>query len=88
MQVTLTGFSIVVCNVLAMMWYAPDLREECPRWVYVSWAFGLFLYQTFDAVDGMQARKLGLGGPLGEAFDHGVDACNTTVCLLLPKILA
>lgn len=26
-----------------------------PRWVYASWAIGLFLYQTFDAVDGTQA---------------------------------
>ena len=26
-----------------------------PPWVYASWAIGLFLYQTFDAVDGTQA---------------------------------
>ena len=26
-----------------------------PLWVYASWAIGLFLYQTFDAVDGTQA---------------------------------
>ena len=26
-----------------------------PKWVYASWSIGLFLYQTFDAVDGTQA---------------------------------
>jgi hypothetical protein len=37
------------------MWYNPNLDTDCPTWVYVSCALGLFLYQTFDAVDGMQA---------------------------------
>lgn len=38
-----------------MLYYNPTLDQDCPPWVYVSWAVGLFLYQTFDAVDGMQA---------------------------------
>jgi ethanolaminephosphotransferase len=51
--------------------------------VYASWAIGLFLYQTFDAVDGSQARRTHQSGPLGELFDHGVDAINTTLEVLL-----
>jgi ethanolaminephosphotransferase len=51
--------------------------------VYASWAIGLFLYQTFDAVDGTQARRTHQSGPLGELFDHGVDAVNTTLEVLL-----
>lgn len=51
--------------------------------MYASWAIGLFLYQTFDAVDGTQARRTRQSGPLGELFDHGVDACNTTLEVLL-----
>lgn len=35
------------------------------------WAIGLFAYQSFDAVDGKQARRTGMAGPLGEMFDHG-----------------
>jgi len=51
--------------------------------VYYSWALGLFLYQTFDAVDGTQARRTHQSGPLGELFDHGVDAVNTSLeCLI------
>ena len=44
------------------------------------WAAGLFFYQSLDAIDGKQARRTGMAGPLGEMFDHGCDALNTTVC--------
>ncbi|KAJ3082741.1 hypothetical protein HK102_001486 [Quaeritorhiza haematococci] len=33
-------------------------------------AIGLFLYQSFDAIDGKQARRTGSSGPLGELFDQ------------------
>jgi hypothetical protein len=45
--------------------------KDCPPWVYLTWSIGLFLYQTFDAVDGSQARRTHQSGPLGELFDHG-----------------
>ncbi|KAI9889511.1 MAG: hypothetical protein M1814_005205 [Vezdaea aestivalis] len=81
--ITLIGFSFVVINFLTLLWYNPTLDQDCPPWVYISWAVGLFLYQTFDAVDGTQARRTHQSGPLGELFDHGVDACNTTLEVLL-----
>lgn len=48
----------MVINVLTLLWYNPTLDQDCPPWVYMSWAVGLFLYQTFDAVDGAQAYVL------------------------------
>ncbi|KAH8677066.1 CDP-alcohol phosphatidyltransferase-domain-containing protein [Ilyonectria robusta] len=81
--ITLTGFSFVVANFLTMLWYNPTLDQDCPSWVYYSWAVGLFLYQTFDAVDGTQARRTRQSGPLGELFDHGVDALNTSLEVLI-----
>ncbi|ORY00455.1 hypothetical protein BCR34DRAFT_592560 [Clohesyomyces aquaticus] len=69
--ITLTGFGFVVANFITLLWYTPTLDQDCPRWVYASWAIGLFLYQTFDAVDGTQARRTRQSGPLGELFDHG-----------------
>ncbi|ELR07146.1 hypothetical protein VC83_02392 [Pseudogymnoascus destructans] len=81
--ITLTGFSFVVINVLTLLWYTPSLDQDCPSWVYYSWAVGLFLYQTFDAVDGTQARRTKQSGPLGELFDHGVDAVNTSLEVLV-----
>ncbi|KAG6005051.1 hypothetical protein E4U21_000507 [Claviceps maximensis] len=81
--ITLTGFLFIVINVLTLLWYNPTLDKDCPPWVYYSWAVGLFLYQTFDAVDGAQARRTKQSGPLGELFDHGVDALNTSLeCLI------
>lgn len=81
--ITLTGFMFVVVNFLTVMWYNPNLDTDCPPWVYASCALGLFLYQTFDAVDGMQARRTKQSGPLGELFDHSVDACNTGLGVLI-----
>ncbi|OCK76494.1 Choline/ethanolaminephosphotransferase [Lepidopterella palustris CBS 459.81] len=81
--ITLTGFGFVVINFLTLLWYNPTLDEDCPPWVYASWAIGLFLYQTFDAVDGSQARRTHQSGPLGELFDHGVDAINTSLEVLI-----
>ncbi|KAI1812257.1 Choline/ethanolaminephosphotransferase [Poronia punctata] len=81
--ITLTGFMFVVANFFTLLWYNPTLDQDCPSWVYYSWAVGLFLYQTFDAVDGSQARRTRQSGPLGELFDHGVDALNTSLeCLI------
>ncbi|KAH6677667.1 sn-1,2-diacylglycerol cholinephosphotransferas-like protein [Halenospora varia] len=81
--ITLSGFSFVIINVLTLLWYTPTLDQDCPPWVYASWAVGLFLYQTFDAVDGTQARRTHQSGPLGELFDHGVDALNTSLEVLI-----
>lgn len=81
--ITLSGFGFVVINLLTLLWYNPSLDQDCPSWVYASWAAGLFLYQTFDAVDGSQARRTHQSGPLGELFDHGVDAVNTSLEVLI-----
>ncbi|KAG5924929.1 hypothetical protein E4U42_004532 [Claviceps africana] len=81
--ITLTGFLFIVINVATLLWYNPTLDKDCPAWVYYSWAVGLFLYQTFDAVDGAQARRTKQSGPLGELFDHGVDALNTSLEVLI-----
>jgi len=81
--ITLSGFGFIIANILTMLYYTPNLDQECPSWVYASWSIGLFLYQTFDAIDGTQARRTHQSGPLGELFDHGVDALNTSLeCLL------
>lgn len=53
--VTLSGFSFIIVNTLTLLWYNPGLDQDCPPWVYATWAVGLFLYQTFDAIDGAQA---------------------------------
>ncbi|XP_052885241.1 choline/ethanolaminephosphotransferase 1-like [Gossypium arboreum] len=58
--------------------YSPHLDSPPPRWVHLAHGLLLFLYQTFDAVDGKQARRTNSSSPLGELFDHGRDALAST----------
>ncbi|KAI8147685.1 CDP-alcohol phosphatidyltransferase-domain-containing protein [Fennellomyces sp. T-0311] len=81
--ITLIGLGFMMSNVLLVLYYVPDLGTEAPNWIYFSFAAGLWLYSTFDNVDGKQARRTGTSSPLGELFDHGCDALNTTFVAIL-----
>ncbi|KAI8818330.1 CDP-alcohol phosphatidyltransferase-domain-containing protein [Fimicolochytrium jonesii] len=74
--ITLLGFFFVLANVGIALIYTPDLSSAGPSWIYFSFAAGMWLYSTFDNVDGKQARRTGSSSPLGELFDHGVDSLN------------
>ncbi|MBU0928590.1 MAG: CDP-alcohol phosphatidyltransferase family protein [Spirochaetes bacterium] len=45
-------------------------------WIFALCAFLVFAYHTIDCLDGMQARRIGVSGPLGEFVDHWFDAMN------------
>ncbi|KIP05510.1 hypothetical protein PHLGIDRAFT_128827 [Phlebiopsis gigantea 11061_1 CR5-6] len=85
----MSGLMMVVLNFATLLYYDPAYLIEKegaggpPQWVYFTWAAGLFIYQSFDAIDGKQARRTGMAGPLGELFDHGCDALNTTLEVVL-----
>lgn len=73
-MITLTGFVFLMTSALIGYIYSPHLDTAPPRWVHLAHGLLLFLYQTFDAVDGKQARRTNSSSPLGELFDHGCDA--------------
>ncbi|KAL3690902.1 hypothetical protein R1sor_004553 [Riccia sorocarpa] len=73
-MITLMGFMFILTSSLLSYIYSPTLGEAAPAWVYFLHGLLLFLYQTFDAVDGKQARRTNSSSPLGELFDHGCDA--------------
>ncbi|EIN14321.1 Choline/ethanolaminephosphotransferase [Punctularia strigosozonata HHB-11173 SS5] len=87
--ITLTGLCMVLLNLATLLYYDPTYLTEKegatgpPKWIYFTWAAGLFIYQSLDAIDGKQARRTGMAGPLGEMFDHGCDAMNTTLEVIL-----
>jgi len=87
--ITLSGLSIVFINFFTLIYFDPLYLTEKdgvagpPHWIYFTWAAGLFAYQSLDAIDGKQARRTGMAGPLGEMFDHGCDALNTTLEVIL-----
>ncbi|KAK0618425.1 CDP-alcohol phosphatidyltransferase-domain-containing protein [Bombardia bombarda] len=82
-MVTLLGFFFILANVGLLVIYMPDLAGPGPSWLYYSFAFGLFMYQTMDNIDGKQARRTGTSSGLGELFDHGIDSLNCTLASLL-----
>ncbi|KAL8161405.1 hypothetical protein V2J09_012894 [Rumex salicifolius] len=73
-MITLMGFMFLLASALLGYVYSPHLDSPPPRWVHLMHGLLLFLYQTFDAVDGKQARRTNSSSPLGELFDHGCDA--------------
>lgn len=69
---------------------APVFARERP-WVFALAGLGIFFYQTFDALDGLQARRLGTSGPLGEFIDHWFDSLNVFIlpfgaCMAFPSV--
>ncbi|QRV95129.1 CDP-alcohol phosphatidyltransferase [Ceratobasidium sp. AG-Ba] len=87
--ITFLGLCLVLSNFATLLYYDPTFLSEKggaegpPQWIYFTWAAGLFWYQAFDAIDGKQARRTGMAGPLGQMFDHGCDAINTTLEVIL-----
>ncbi|XP_045118392.1 cholinephosphotransferase 1-like isoform X3 [Portunus trituberculatus] len=75
--ITITGLIINIITSLVLCYYSPDAKQEVPRWACFMCAFGLFVYQSLDAIDGKQARRTGTSSPLGELFDHGCDSLST-----------
>ncbi|ORY54564.1 CDP-alcohol phosphatidyltransferase [Pseudomassariella vexata] len=82
-MVTLIGFFFILGNIGLLVIFMPDLVGPGPSWLYLSFAFGLFMYQTMDNIDGKQARRTGTSSGLGELFDHGIDSLNCTLASLL-----
>ncbi|KAI7882034.1 Choline/ethanolaminephosphotransferase [Lichtheimia hyalospora FSU 10163] len=84
--ITVTGFLFIIVNVVLASCITPSLEhgaEGMHRWVYLCYAAGIWLYSTFDNVDGRQARKTKTSSPLGELFDHGCDALNIMFSAIL-----
>ena len=81
--ITLIGILMMISGV--MVWALRDgqLSSSQPAWTYFYVAFVLFMYQTFDACDGKQARRTNSSSPLGQLFDHGCDAVNSILAAYL-----
>jgi phosphatidylglycerophosphate synthase len=80
--ITILGLIVNIVTALILIWYSPDAKKEAPRWACGLCGFGLFVYQSLDAIDGKQARRTGTANPLGELFDHGCDSISTVFVAL------
>lgn len=63
----------MLSNILILLQDA-TFTQDMPKWTFFYMAFTTFAYQTFDAVDGLHARAIKASSPLGQLFDHGIDA--------------
>ena len=75
--VTVLGGCFCLLTFILSTIYLPshlesDGENPIPRWLYFSNGFCLFMYYTFDCMDGKQARRTNSSSPLGQLFDHGV----------------
>ncbi|XP_053618267.1 ethanolaminephosphotransferase 1-like isoform X2 [Plodia interpunctella] len=59
-------------------------QSGVPHWVFPTCGVMLFLAYNLDGIDGKQARRIGVSGPLGEMFDHGLDSF---IVFLIPYCL-
>merc|ERR1719428_907719 len=70
--ITVTGTLCLAAGVVPIA-AAPSAAEvSSASWLFA--AFSVFVYQTFDAVDGKQARRTGTSSALGNLLDHGCDS--------------
>ncbi|KAJ8710837.1 hypothetical protein PYW08_009352 [Mythimna loreyi] len=84
--ITFAGFVCMVAVVLILTAYDYDLYAaggrpglasydcDIPSWVFTFCGVMIFLAYNLDGLDGKQARRIGVSGPLGELFDHGLDS--------------
>ncbi|PRP86417.1 alcohol phosphatidyl transferase [Planoprotostelium fungivorum] len=76
--VTLSGLAAVL---FAVFWANLGLASSST--ICYILAVSVFIYQTADALDGMQGRRVGMyQNPTTEMFDHGVDSCVTVITAL------
>ncbi|KAF4666536.1 hypothetical protein FOL47_004035 [Perkinsus chesapeaki] len=75
--ITLSGF-FFICLIYVFIVMSPTRHV----WHFFAAAFCVFAGQTLDAMDGKQARRLGVSSPLGAILDHGVDACTMGILML------
>lgn len=76
-------FSGLACNAiahLAVLFYGTtDFSERVPSWVFYIYGSLFILYIMFDNLDGIQARRVRAGSPMGMMVDHGVDALTAAL---------
>lgn len=76
--ITLIGFIPILMTCLLFFFFGNDTSISKPCWLYLLSIIAIFFYQTMDALDGKQARKIGLSTPMGALFDHGIDCMVLT----------
>lgn len=62
-------------TVLILVFFGASHGPHRP-WIFGVATLGIVFYHTMDCLDGIQARRSGSSGPLGEFIDHWFDSFN------------
>eukprot|EP01114_Cavostelium_apophysatum_P021151 TRINITY_DN7294_c0_g1_i1.p1 TRINITY_DN7294_c0_g1~~TRINITY_DN7294_c0_g1_i1.p1 ORF type:complete len:385 (+),score=11.73 TRINITY_DN7294_c0_g1_i1:141-1295(+) len=82
--VTLWGLMCMGISFYIVTAYCEVMHPcELPGWAYIVISLLIFAYQTFDNLDGKQARRTGSSSALGEVFDHGGDSLTIPIFTLI-----
>ncbi|KAM0870156.1 hypothetical protein ACQ4PT_040211 [Festuca glaucescens] len=74
-QHPLDGFILRMESFFSFTRYPPLYAQLTMQYFIMMFSLSsINKYETFDAVDGKQARRTNSSSPLGELFDHGCDA--------------
>eukprot|EP01083_Nonionella_stella_P288078 980499_1 len=76
--ITFVGGIQYILSTFVLSTHCPDFETSVETWLYYMLGVSLFVYQTMDAIDGKQARRTKQSSPLGQLFDHGIDALLCT----------
>jgi len=70
---TLLGLVVPLTQLFVIGMFDTSFSSVLPNWVWYLCLFGLFWYQTVDAIDGKQARRTNNCSALGQLLDHNLD---------------
>ena len=76
---TLMGLLVPLTQLAVIGYFDMAFDSVLPNWVWLLCWFGLFWYQTVDAIDGKQARRTDNCSALGQLLDHNLDQISFTV---------
>jgi phosphatidylglycerophosphate synthase len=79
---TVLGTMCVVVPTLLVVLVDPALSGRVPAWLLVLEAFGVFAFQTLDALDGKHARRTRTSSALGSWLDHTLDPLSVQIMLI------
>ncbi|KAI5180916.1 ethanolaminephosphotransferase [Nematocida sp. AWRm80] len=79
--ITLIGFIAMTISCTLVLLVDSKLQGKS-RWLSGVSGCLMWFYSTMDCIDGMQARRVGAGSPLGQLFDHGVDSLVCSMIVL------
>ena len=75
---TLLGIIFPMASLFAVCLMNPSFEDTMPHWLCFLCFFANFWYQTIDAIDGKQARRINNCSPLGQLLDHNLDQISIT----------